>query len=112
MYNIIASNAERCLPLEITFLAGSLSTWIQTSLGFGDNALLPSVRSGLEFAILNLVAATRGVPLSALLLGKRSTLELLPDDDTRETGLSTPVYINGLVSGATIIQPIYYAHQR
>ena len=57
------------VPTEIAFAGGSIRSWLWTHLGLTDSALLPSVRSGLEFAVLNLVAATRGVSLCTLLQG-------------------------------------------
>ncbi|KAM6548265.1 hypothetical protein CsatB_019941 [Cannabis sativa] len=51
------------LPL----LKGSFSSWIWTHLGILPSSLFPSVRCGLEMAILNALAARQGLDLLSLL---------------------------------------------
>ncbi|KAI3719962.1 hypothetical protein L6452_20868 [Arctium lappa] len=45
---------------SLPLLKGSFSSWIWTNLGIPPGSLLPSVRCGLEMAILNAIAAAEG----------------------------------------------------
>jgi hypothetical protein len=64
-----------------------------------DDALLPSVRSGLEFAVLNLVAATRGVSLCSLLQGTSSSSSSSSSTSSpTSTSTLTRVRVNGLLA--------------
>jgi hypothetical protein len=67
-----------------------------------DDALLPSVRSGLEFAVLNLVAATRGVSLCSLLQGTSSSSSSSTSSSSTSSPTSTStltrVRVNGLLA--------------
>ncbi|KAG5532630.1 hypothetical protein RHGRI_027056 [Rhododendron griersonianum] len=60
------------LPL----LKGSISSWIWTSLGILPGSIFPSVRCGLEMAILNALAATGGSSLLNILHPETATEEL------------------------------------
>ncbi|KAL3512857.1 hypothetical protein ACH5RR_025574, partial [Cinchona calisaya] len=51
------------LPL----LNGSISSWIWNCLGISPESLFPSVRCGLEMAILNAIAASKGSSLLGIL---------------------------------------------
>jgi len=53
----------------IPLLRGSFSNWIWTSLGIPPSSIFPSVKSGLEMAILNLLASQRKCGLSKFLAG-------------------------------------------
>ncbi|KAJ4961763.1 hypothetical protein NE237_021673 [Protea cynaroides] len=53
------------LPLR----KGSFSSWIQEKLGLKPCSIFPSVRCGLEMAVLNALAERQGSSLSSLLLG-------------------------------------------
>jgi o-succinylbenzoate synthase len=89
------------VPTEVAFTGGSIRSWLWTHLGFTDSALLPSVRCGLEFAVLNLVAATRGVSLCTLLQGApRCTRAGCGGMTTLAGGVPTPssVRVNGLLA--------------
>lgn len=89
------------VPTEVALAGGSIRSWLWTHLGFTERALLPSVRSGLEFAVLNLVAATRGVSLCTLLQGApMSTVAGCGGMATLAGGEQTPssVRINGLLA--------------
>lgn len=57
------------LPL----LKGSFSSWIWKTLGIPLSSIFPSVRCGLEMAILNALAARQGSSLSDLILGYESS---------------------------------------
>ncbi|XP_024988553.1 protein PHYLLO, chloroplastic [Cynara cardunculus var. scolymus] len=48
------------LNSSLPLLRGSFSSWIWTNLGIPPGSLLPSVRCGLEMAILNAIAAAEG----------------------------------------------------
>ncbi|KAL4586503.1 hypothetical protein LXL04_011139 [Taraxacum kok-saghyz] len=48
------------LHSSLPLLNGSFSSWIWTTLGIPPDSLLPSVRCGLEMAILNAIASTQG----------------------------------------------------
>ena len=49
------------LPLTAALLGGRLGTWLQQGLGVAPDSLLPSVRCGLEAALLSAIAqASRG----------------------------------------------------
>ncbi|RLN09825.1 protein PHYLLO, chloroplastic isoform X1 [Panicum miliaceum] len=53
----------------IPLLRGSFSNWIWTSLGIPPSSIFPSVKCGLEMAILNLLASQRKCGLSKFLAG-------------------------------------------
>nr|XP_011462964.1 PREDICTED: protein PHYLLO, chloroplastic isoform X1 [Fragaria vesca subsp. vesca] len=55
------------LPL----LKGSFSSWIRSNLGILPCTLFPSVRCGLEMAILNAIATRQGFNLLGILLGQK-----------------------------------------
>ncbi|OVA12535.1 Thiamine pyrophosphate enzyme [Macleaya cordata] len=57
------------LPL----LKGSFSSWIWENLGLPPHSISPSVRCGLEMAILNAIASRQGCSLSNLLLSHESS---------------------------------------
>ena len=44
------------VPLSLALLGGRLSAWLEAELGVGRGALLPSVRCGLELALLSAIA--------------------------------------------------------
>lgn len=48
---------------------GRISGWLQDTVGFHPSALHPSVRCGLEGALLTALAAARGQTLAGLLTG-------------------------------------------
>ncbi|KAK1425534.1 hypothetical protein QVD17_20887 [Tagetes erecta] len=52
---------------SLPLLKGSISNWISTNLGIPPDSLLPSVRCGLEMAILNAIAAAEGSTMLNLL---------------------------------------------
>ncbi|KAI3744252.1 hypothetical protein L1987_57329 [Smallanthus sonchifolius] len=55
------------LYLSLPLLKGSFSNWISTNLGIPPDSLLPSVRCGLEMAILSVIAAAEGSTMLNLL---------------------------------------------
>ncbi|KAI3796239.1 hypothetical protein L1987_38906 [Smallanthus sonchifolius] len=55
------------LHSSLPLLKGSFSNWISTNLGIPRDSLLPSVRCGLEMAILNAIAAAEGSTMLNLL---------------------------------------------
>ncbi|KAL7603912.1 hypothetical protein Lser_V15G15247 [Lactuca serriola] len=59
---IKGSTLHSSLPL----LNGSFSSWIWTNLGIPPDSILPSVRCGLEMAILNAIASVQGCSSSML----------------------------------------------
>ncbi|KAM0047794.1 putative 2-succinyl-5-enolpyruvyl-6-hydroxy-3-cyclohexene-1-carboxylic-acid synthase [Helianthus debilis subsp. tardiflorus] len=52
---------------SLPLLKGSFTNWISTNLGIPPDSLLPSVRCGLEMAILNAIGATEGSTMLNLL---------------------------------------------
>ncbi|KAI7754357.1 hypothetical protein M8C21_006045 [Ambrosia artemisiifolia] len=52
---------------SLPLLKGSFSNWISTNLGIPPDSFLPSVRCGLEMAILNAIAAAEGSTMLNLL---------------------------------------------
>ncbi|XP_076898989.1 protein PHYLLO, chloroplastic-like isoform X2 [Bidens hawaiensis] len=59
----------KAVPLysSLPLLKGSFSKWISTILGIPPDSLLPSVRCGLEMAVLNAMAAAEGSTMLDLL---------------------------------------------
>ncbi len=55
------------LPRAAALLGGRLGTWQRSALGFEPSRLHPSVRFGLEAALMAAVAEERGMPLADLL---------------------------------------------
>ncbi|XP_072992961.1 protein PHYLLO, chloroplastic isoform X2 [Typha latifolia] len=78
------------LPL----LKGSFSSWIWRSLGIPPSSLYPSVRCGLEMAILNALAARCGSNLSDLVSGCMSSYR---DTKSVKPGNSASIDICALV---------------
>ncbi|XP_004952910.1 protein PHYLLO, chloroplastic isoform X2 [Setaria italica] len=58
-----------CVLDVIPLLKGSFSNWIWTSLGIPPSSIFPSVKCGLEMAILNLLASQRKCGWSKVLAG-------------------------------------------
>ncbi|OEL19228.1 Protein PHYLLO, chloroplastic [Dichanthelium oligosanthes] len=73
----------------IPLLRGSFSNWIWTSLGIPPSSIFPSVKCGLEMAILNLLASQRKCGLSKVLAGS--------DPLARDQNSSTSIKICALV---------------
>ena len=63
----LLSGGQLRVPLTVALLGGRFSRWLEESAGLSLSALHPSVRCGLEVAVLSALAALRGVPLSQLL---------------------------------------------
>uniref|UniRef100_A0A7N0VBE5 Mandelate racemase/muconate lactonizing enzyme C-terminal domain-containing protein n=2 Tax=Kalanchoe fedtschenkoi TaxID=63787 RepID=A0A7N0VBE5_KALFE len=59
----------------LALMKGSFSTWIWNNLGLPPHSIFPSVRCGLEMAILNALAARRGSSLFKLLYPHSETSE-------------------------------------
>ncbi|XP_078167049.1 protein PHYLLO, chloroplastic-like isoform X2 [Carex rostrata] len=74
---------DSLLPL----LNGSFSHWIWRNLGIPPSSIFPSVRCGLEMAILNALAAQRKSNLSDLLLGINNRLELKEGNSKNEKSI-------------------------
>ncbi|KAM3241842.1 hypothetical protein ACQJBY_054524 [Aegilops geniculata] len=58
----------------VPLLRGSFSNWIWTSIGIPPSSVFPSVKCGLEMAILNLLASQRKCRLSEILTGSNPLL--------------------------------------
>nr|XP_051209292.1 protein PHYLLO, chloroplastic isoform X2 [Lolium perenne] len=58
----------------VPLLRGSLSNWIWTSIGIPPSSVFPSVKCGLEMAILNLLASQQKISLSEILTGSNPLL--------------------------------------
>ncbi len=54
---------------KIALVQGRITEWLQYSLGWAAGSMLPSVRCGLEGALLSALADARCLPLHALLAG-------------------------------------------
>ncbi|GAB2280146.1 hypothetical protein Dimus_014783 [Dionaea muscipula] len=57
------------IPCFLPLLRGSFSSWIWRTLGVPLSSIFPSVRCGLEMAILNALASRQGCSLSSILHG-------------------------------------------
>jgi isochorismate synthase/2-succinyl-5-enolpyruvyl-6-hydroxy-3-cyclohexene-1-carboxylate synthase/2-succinyl-6-hydroxy-2,4-cyclohexadiene-1-carboxylate synthase/O-succinylbenzoate synthase len=55
------------LPPMAAMLGGRLGAWLEASVGLGPSSLLPSVRAGLEQAVLSALAAAAHRPIAAIL---------------------------------------------
>ncbi|XP_073113105.1 protein PHYLLO, chloroplastic isoform X4 [Elaeis guineensis] len=71
VHRIEGSEISYFLPL----LRGSFSHWIWRSLGVPPSSIFPSVRNGMEMAILNALAARAGSSLLELVTGCRSSTQ-------------------------------------
>ncbi|KAK3278475.1 hypothetical protein CYMTET_13591, partial [Cymbomonas tetramitiformis] len=97
------------LPVEAALLGGALRQWLHEVLGFAPGVLVPSVACGLEVALMELIAASRGTSLLHLLLGR--TPPRLPDAaifQARPQG-EAPVAaarINALLAGRGTIEEV------
>uniref|UniRef100_A0ACD5ZH39 Uncharacterized protein n=1 Tax=Avena sativa TaxID=4498 RepID=A0ACD5ZH39_AVESA len=58
----------------VPLLRGSFSNWIWTSIGIPPSSVFPSVKCGLEMAILNLFASQRKCGLSEILTGSNPSV--------------------------------------
>ena len=61
------------LPIDVCLLDGSLHAWLETAFGADINFFLPSVRFGIESALLSLLANASGTDLSSLISGEASS---------------------------------------
>eukprot|EP01018_Ginkgo_biloba_P037309 Gb_25073 [translate_table: standard] len=68
----------------VSLLNDSFSSWIWRDIGIPACSLLPSVRCGLEMAVLNALAASRGCSIADLLLGSEKILNSPLGNDDRE----------------------------
>ncbi|KAH7688939.1 isochorismate synthase / 2-succinyl-5-enolpyruvyl-6-hydroxy-3-cyclohexene-1-carboxylate synthase / 2-succinyl-6-hydroxy-2,4-cyclohexadiene-1-carboxylate synthase / O-succinylbenzoate synthase protein [Dioscorea alata] len=100
LLDIIKGVEISCL---FSLLKGSISCWIWRCLGVQPSSIFPSVRCGLEMAILNALAARCGCSLSDVLSGYKSAplgnlksvkSELIDDVNVKK---STRVQISALV---------------
>ncbi|XP_058184561.1 protein PHYLLO, chloroplastic isoform X7 [Rhododendron vialii] len=73
---LIHAIQEEKISCFLPLLKGSISSWIWTSLGILPGSIFPSVRCGLEMAILNALAATEGSSLLNILHPETATEEL------------------------------------
>ncbi|KAM7464415.1 hypothetical protein LguiA_032536 [Lonicera macranthoides] len=78
------------ISLFLPLLKGSFSSWILNSLGISPGSIFPSVRCGLEMAILNAIAAAKG---SSLL----NILHPQTDNEEEISGKSSNVKICALI---------------
>ena len=80
------------LPRALMLLDGSFSEWLRTTLGVLPELLFPSVRCGLEVAILSALATVEGLSLSEALLCSSASAK------SGDGGiLYAPVPVNGLL---------------
>ncbi|KAI7980537.1 hypothetical protein LOK49_Contig138G00007 [Camellia lanceoleosa] len=75
IHAVQAAKISYLLPL----LKGSFSSWIWNSLGILPGSIFPSVRCGLEMAILNAIAASEGSSLLNILHRETATQEELSE---------------------------------
>ncbi|XP_058112414.1 protein PHYLLO, chloroplastic isoform X2 [Magnolia sinica] len=61
------------ISYQLPLLKGSFTSWIWRSLGIQPSSIFPSVRCGLEMAILNALAARQGTSLLGVILGSASS---------------------------------------
>lgn len=98
----------QAIPRPVVLMSGRMNTWLISCLGHHvAQDLYPSVRFGLECALLSAMAQLRGVTLKALLLSSvvRTPVPLMPPSGTsdpsswwaREAAL---VGVNGLLSSS------------
>eukprot|EP00887_Chlorella_sp_A99_P005642 scaffold1.g5642.t1 len=83
----LLGGGEVRVPLTVALLEGRFLRWLEACVGIAPGSLLPSVRSGLEAAVLAALAAHRGVPLERLLLASGAP----------EAPAPTAVTVNGLL---------------
>ncbi|CAI0431017.1 unnamed protein product [Linum tenue] len=69
---IVGAKIEYPLPL----LKGAFTSWLWNNLGIPDCSIYPSVRCGLEMAILNAMAARTGLSLLDILQPHKATEEM------------------------------------
>ena len=82
------------------FLQDGLDSWLRDAVGVDPQALLPSVRCGLEAAILSAIASSEGISLSQLLSRSQAGLiasEAQPSPQTPSVE-AWPVPVNALVN--------------
>lgn len=81
------------MPLTAALLGGRFSSWLERGLGVSPASLLPSVRSGLEAALLSAVAQHRGLSVAELLTGSLCG----PLGASGAAQLAPAVAVNGLL---------------
>ena len=91
------------VPRTAALLGGRLGDWFRSALGFHPEQLHPSVRFGIESAVLGALAAEQGVPLAQLL---QSNSNLGVDAASSSAATALPeggqrVLVNGLVAGVS-----------
>ncbi|KAK4779911.1 hypothetical protein SAY87_016017 [Trapa incisa] len=76
-HKIEGANITRLLPL----LRGSFSSWIWEELGIPPTSIFPSVRCGLEMAILNALAELWSLSLNGILYSQKDVNEISEKSD-------------------------------
>ncbi|XP_050226145.1 protein PHYLLO, chloroplastic isoform X2 [Mercurialis annua] len=75
------------LSIHLPLLKGSLSTWIWKNFGIPENSIFPSVRLGLEMAIINAVAEMHGSSLLHIIQPWRENEEAYEKSTVKICGL-------------------------
>ncbi|GAB4817906.1 hypothetical protein N2152v2_004952 [Parachlorella kessleri] len=76
------------VPATLALLGGRMEQWLERGIGIGPGALHPSIRAGLEAALLSVLAQCSQTSLAGLLA-----------PCTPSPQLSTDVLVNGLLDG-------------
>ncbi|PKI64425.1 hypothetical protein CRG98_015150 [Punica granatum] len=77
VHKMEGANISRLLPL----LKDSFSSWIWEELGIPPSSIFPSVRCGLEMAMLNALAGRQRSSLLSILLSRKDEKEILENPD-------------------------------
>ncbi|KAF2321397.1 hypothetical protein GH714_040986 [Hevea brasiliensis] len=75
------------INLSLPLLKGSFSTWIWNNLGIPENSIFPSVRCGLEMAILNAIAESHGSSLLNITRPQKEKEEIYETSNVKICGL-------------------------
>ncbi|OAY31236.2 hypothetical protein MANES_14G092500v8 [Manihot esculenta] len=75
------------ISLSLPLMSGSFSSWIWNNLGIPENSIFPSVRCGLEMAILNAIAERQGCSLLNIIQPWRETEKICEKSNVKICGL-------------------------
>ncbi|KAF9593768.1 hypothetical protein IFM89_025393 [Coptis chinensis] len=93
------------LSYLLPLLSGSFSSWIWGCLGIPPHSLFPSVRCGMEMAVLNVLAVKEGCSLAGLLHHECSTSKSQFDEE-KELSVSSKVHICALIDSYAIPEEV------
>ena len=90
----------KTVPYTLTLFNGRVSVWLRESLGLRPTKIYPSVKFGLEAALISALAKERGLTLADVIVADNLPLADVRSRISLRNELSTLVGVNGLMAPA------------